>query len=706
MKKILLLFLFTFSTGFIFAYNELKVLDPQSWWDYGEGTIDSVSLEITPKGIYLQYELYLTFSANGLGFSSETNYETEYEFDLPEGAVVNDLWLWVGDEIMKADILDTWTASSIYEGIVNRRRDPAILFKRSATQYELRVYPMVGDGSRRIKLTYLMPADWNRNSVTAALPVGMLQCSRTLPQNLAVIYHPVPGWGVPAIAELPSLEFREISTEKRGTVYTAEIESSNLSGNLTLTLTSPMQNGIYLSRSGNSEDGYYQMAFLPGENISAKGKKISFLIDYENNGTDLSKSDLVSTLKSAILNMLTEKDSFNIHHTGLETVRLSENWFGCDSASVENAFSNFTSDIISDYSNLPSLLNDGIEFVSNKKEGEIILISNSDNYGDNESANALIKDIREILPENTRITIADFSTLFYPYFYINNHYYYRNEYLYSNLARVSGGNYYNARDNDSYSADPDLNEFLSSAIQSLEGVFNSFDLYTTTEGGFCYGRFSGNPRESVYINKALTQVGRFYGNFPFTVQASGLYDNEVFNFDVSVGEEEASVSDSTLENYWNGKYIQSLEKEQSDNDLINEVINISIEERILSFYTAFLALEPGMEIEGCLDCNDDTEILISVDSTEIADDYEFSIRAWPNPFNPTTTINFALAKAGHVSLKVYNSLGQEVAILVDGFKAAQSYQVEFDASSLTSGIYYYTLQTENMNQTMKMLLVK
>ena len=79
---------------------------------------------------------------------------------------------------------------------------------------------------------------------------------------------------------------------------------------------------------------------------------------------------------------------------------------------------------------------------------------------------------------------------------------------------------------------------------------------------------------------------------------------------------------------------------------------------------------------------------------------------YPNPFNPSTTINFTLPQASNITLKVYNALGQEVATLVNGFKMAQSYQVEFDASAMASGVYYYTLQAKGFNQTKKMILIK
>ncbi len=80
---------------------------------------------------------------------------------------------------------------------------------------------------------------------------------------------------------------------------------------------------------------------------------------------------------------------------------------------------------------------------------------------------------------------------------------------------------------------------------------------------------------------------------------------------------------------------------------------------------------------------------------------------YPNPFNPTTVINFSIPKAGQVSLKVYNSLGQEIATLVNEFKGAANYQVDFDASNLSSGVYFYSLKVDNgFQQTKKMLLIK
>lgn len=86
---------------------------------------------------------------------------------------------------------------------------------------------------------------------------------------------------------------------------------------------------------------------------------------------------------------------------------------------------------------------------------------------------------------------------------------------------------------------------------------------------------------------------------------------------------------------------------------------------------------------------------------------EFALEQnYPNPFNPTTNFNFSIAEAGMVKLSVYNLLGQEVKSVVNEYKEAGSYSVTFDAASLTSGTYFYKLETAQFSQTKKMILAK
>lgn len=78
----------------------------------------------------------------------------------------------------------------------------------------------------------------------------------------------------------------------------------------------------------------------------------------------------------------------------------------------------------------------------------------------------------------------------------------------------------------------------------------------------------------------------------------------------------------------------------------------------------------------------------------------------PNPFNPSTTITYDLPSRSFVSLKIYNTLGQEVAILVNEMQAAGRYHVDFGANNLASGAYFCRLTTDLYNGLQKMLLLK
>lgn len=86
---------------------------------------------------------------------------------------------------------------------------------------------------------------------------------------------------------------------------------------------------------------------------------------------------------------------------------------------------------------------------------------------------------------------------------------------------------------------------------------------------------------------------------------------------------------------------------------------------------------------------------------------EFSVsQNYPNPFNPATKIDYTVAKAGPVSIKVYNTLGQQVATLVNEHLSPGQYQVTFDGADLPSGVYIYTMRAGNYVESKKMMLVK
>lgn len=100
-----------------------------------------------------------------------------------------------------------------------------------------------------------------------------------------------------------------------------------------------------------------------------------------------------------------------------------------------------------------------------------------------------------------------------------------------------------------------------------------------------------------------------------------------------------------------------------------------------------------------------TALSVSPISTTTPTEFSLS-QNYPNPFNPTTNINFSIPKSGLVTMKVFNILGKEVATLVNGNYNAGSYTVDFNASNLASGVYFYKIEVNGFSEVKRMMLVK
>ena len=84
----------------------------------------------------------------------------------------------------------------------------------------------------------------------------------------------------------------------------------------------------------------------------------------------------------------------------------------------------------------------------------------------------------------------------------------------------------------------------------------------------------------------------------------------------------------------------------------------------------------------------------------------FLYQNYPNPFNPATKIKYSVPGESVVSIKVFNAIGKKVATVVDGKHSQGNYEVNFNGSNLSSGVYYYTLNAKGYSNTKKMLIIK
>lgn len=103
---------------------------------------------------------------------------------------------------------------------------------------------------------------------------------------------------------------------------------------------------------------------------------------------------------------------------------------------------------------------------------------------------------------------------------------------------------------------------------------------------------------------------------------------------------------------------------------------------------------------------DTTDVTVSVNITEGLPQSFKLYNNYPNPFNPSTQIQYSIPRNGHVLLKIYNLLGQEVATLFEGTQNSGTYTATFDGSKFSSGVYFYRLQADKFVETKKLMLMK
>jgi Ca-activated chloride channel family protein len=711
-KKVLLfcsLFVFIATDG-VLAYTYLNVRNPRSWTSM-QGTIEEAVISIKPKGIYMEIGLYLTFSARGWNHSPNDSLEVEFYFDLPENSIVSDSWLWIDDEIIRGEIMDKWTASQIYENIVRRRRDPSILYKRYGDSYELRIYPMLASESRKVKITYLVPTQWSATNVVAQLPTSLLKASFYELSTLYLLTWLDDKWKNPGILEFPEIQFMNKSDVNFGEYVRADIPVEAVQSSLHFKLDSPLIDGLYLSKYQSDMEGVYQMVLLPSRalNISTNSK-VAILFDYDSYTSTESTQDILNSVKSELLSTFSKNDSFNLIFSQLNIMRTSDAWIPGDPEAIENIFSGLEDDPISNYSNLPSLLANGIDFIQNNgNNGSIVLISGSDNVGEYEVANQLIEDLLSLMNPKIPIHIADIQNKNFSYHNIGGRAYYGNEYFYTNISRLTSANHY------SIFSGYALNELISTSLTSLSGFISNFDLYTSLKNGFCFSRYNLNRQEnSIYLDRPFVQLGKYQGAFPFTIITSGVYNSTVFSENLVIDEEFINVADSLSVTAWTGNHIKNLESGEQTNSIVSDIIDFSLDNRILSKYTAFLCLEPARGGEVCYDCMDESDLIGSIDvSNTVEQDTVF--KAYPNPFNNRVKIDVSLPlqiNPTETQFRIYNVLGQVVRnFYVENKSAGNRYQFIWNAkndtdSEVSTGTYIFVVNTGEAKYSLKLLFMK
>lgn len=673
--------------------NSLRVSDVRNTTYSVQGTIEEALVSVRPKGLYMEIGLYLSFSARGSNFKANDSLEVVLQFKLPEKSVITDSWLWIGNEICQAALLDVWTASNIYENIVKRRRDPSLLTKTSSNGYVLRVFPMGGNERRQVKITYLVPINWSGDRMEVPLPVDVINTSRYIPLDFPVIFWDDPNFKFENTDNSNRSPILESSDPVLGDYKTTTFKPVGSFAITNLQYTSKIPLPVYAGSYADQTTNYYQLAlrlqdFIPDSAIS----KLLFLVDYQDDGIT-SKELLLNSLKAKLRNFLRPTDSFNIVFSNINPQLASNSWIPAYDYNIDSVI-DVQSLRLASYSNLPNILYKGIDFMNLRKQNaNIVLLNNSDQFSNYLTANDLIKELRTLNRYGYKISVLDYC-LGSKTTFVNNKVYYNNEYLLRNLATLWGGLYTKA--NNSKPISIALDETLQDGLPNIE----NFEVYCRPTNGIAYGKYNfQNLGSSLLTTTIFQQTGAFKGDFPLIVYISGEYNHSIFAHTLTLDRSQVAVLDSSAKKQWQAQGLLQLESSSQANQNSFNIISKSLEARILSLYTAFLCLEDtSLYCHTCID-----EKNVPTANEEIDQDSLWESKIYPNPFSDVLNIEIhfkdQLPSGNSLSGKIMDLGGRIIRSFKVSRNANNILEYRWDGTDLSgketpSGVYIIILETK------------
>jgi hypothetical protein len=676
--------------------NTLTVGDPQLWNTYA-GTIDQATITLQPKGIYTECTFLISYSSKSTPLIKSTDTsEVLHYFTLPKNAAIIDSWLWVNDVPERANLIDRWTATQIYEGIVKRRKDPSLLVKNSETQYEFRIFPLQGGNFRKVKLTFLLTNTFTGGKVTTQIPTNLLWNSKIALKNTKIqIINPLD-WKLPTINGI-ILDKKTDAT--LGEYMEGTIPSITNGTYHNLSFETPVKNGVFIAKDANAEEGSYQFVLQPDKflNIQPVPKKYLFVMDFSTSNSYTTASSILTSLENNLTSRLQETDSFTVAYASLKTKFTSDKWVSASPANILAAISKLKSATF--LGNVPTTILDGIDFV--KKSGganNIFWIAAATPF-DLGQSNLIIEEFKSS-GKTPPIMILDYGDKGQYSAYYGNKYYYGNAYLYSNISSLSDGAFETAFN---YQSQATIFTKLFSAM--LSSSAEEMDLSTTLTDGYCHSKFnlSANNTTTFTPKEPIVQVGKFSGKFPFEMQLAGKIDGKFYKQKLIINENDIVTIDSTTRQYWAEHYLINKEYQSNlSNKDIADLIKFSMKNRVLCRYTAFLALEPKIA-----DPKSPNGGGGGLAADKNLNDINLVATAYPNPFRDDIKIDVEYDEnsSESVEIEIYNMASQKLytssTSLNEGFAS-----FSWTAENVPAGIYFAKIKIGKLQKVIKIVKVE
>lgn len=678
----------------------MRAQDPKQPWKFSWLYIDNVSAVVKPVGKFYQVDLYMNYHlTNPENFYEGDSLEIVHYFGLSNNAAITDSWLWVDGVIMQADIYERSAAYSTYEGIVKRRKDPSILYKYQESKYEFRIYPILPKGSRKVKLSFLVASDENDQ---IDLPFGLFNNSLPAP-TINLIHYEKDSELIPVLSN--GIQFNDGTHQEYGPYKNALIKNTDYDpsdgehSSLKFKFAQP-EKEVYLSatqRTSDNKEGLFQLSVDPSQLMgldTLEKNKYVFVLDYDSDNTLLSKSEIIEACKTQISAMVREGDSFRILYNQLAPKEITQDWLSFDDLDqLDELLQNIE---LGNSSILRALLYEAYDRVKDEKDGILFVMSDDSNIVKNSDALSFRDELLAHFGSLRQTLVLNFN-LFNPdigFTTYNGTTYYGNELFYKLITTLTHGSY------STMLFDSDKNKIYAH-LQNLknnrlDNLLEFVDYRITPNGGFAYEIYP------IKYGNRSTQVGKYKGGYPFTLEVTAKFKDSIISNTYYVYNDTIEKDDNIYKQCQAmGKIIYLESLVASNIEHLLTIVETSLESRVLSRQTAFLALEPGMQAP-CMDCEDESINTVNVEDHNIDKGIFMSA---PNPFSNVVKLTLkGVENPDDVEkTELIDLTGRIISIHLDWKRGEEGLVAEFDGSDLKSGIYLFRITVKGKVYILKVV---
>lgn len=628
-------------------------------------------------------------------FYNEMNQSVEaiFIFPLPDNATITELVYWVNGQRFVAEIRERQDAINAYNEKLRQWLDPALLEYLGDNLFRLSIVPIDPLSEVRTEITYIEPLKYDFGIVNYEFMLNTLELSSQPLETVMVEVnstsnYPYQSFNCPSHQNSTALQISKISEKQYRLVYGDEnfYPGKDLKINFqtareevdykVLTYTPAKEDSI-------GDDSFYALWITSPDLVDDNEfvpQNIVFTADVSSS-MEGERIEQVKEAMNSFIDLLNPQDKFNIITFGTFVEQLKPDLI---EASEENK--QLARDYVADLyalglTNIDEALTSSLQqsFDANSQNSLVFLTDGDPTWGETNPDSIIDRSNRNNTSGVSLFSFGvgeDISRLL--------------------LERVAAENHGYATfiTNDDSIALVVNNLFTRISKPVLTnisidlGELDSWDLYPKTVNDLFWG-------------SQLLYLGKYRNSGTFTVSLNGTVKDGIYNNSTQMYFPDTVGGHRFVPRLWAKEKINYLlmqiELYGEQDEFVDQIIDLSLMFEILTPYTAFYADPDATSIE---------------DDAVVVNDFKLE-QNYPNPFNPSTTITYSLPDGGirNITLKIYNSIGELVAVLVNTSRAPGNYSVVWNGKDMNgyempSGIYFYTLEAGNIIITKKMMLLR